>query len=67
MNFDFTKTIINGIKFWTKQLVQNEISKIDAFGDADPLASLLEADLIDPAVDENNAIYTDENGNIYSL
>lgn len=67
MNFDFTKTLVNGIKFWTKEYVQDEISKMGTSGDADPIMTLSEIGFVDPTVNENNLIYTDENGTIFSL
>lgn len=29
MNFDFTKTIINGLKFWTKEFVEDKVTSVE--------------------------------------
>ena len=67
MNFDFTKTLVNGIKFWTQEYVQDEIASIGSSGDIGPIMTLAELGFVDPIVNENNFIYTDENGAIFSL
>lgn len=62
MNFDFTETIINGLKIWTKKAVDERIGN-----ENNALDLLSEMDIVDPVTDMDGAILTDLDGSILSL
>ena len=75
---NYIKTILNAIKLMVARSVadwdQTDPKQLNYIKnkpkeatDEDAIALLTEAGVIDPVVDENNATYVDENGNIYSL
>lgn len=75
---NFTKTIINSIKFWVNgQLndlkskfyedLETKIDKDSEMTNDDALNLLLELSVVEPVTNENGAVFTNENGAIYVL
>lgn len=66
MNFDYTKTIINGIKHWTN----DQINKIDSSSEIiedEFLTWLNDEKVVEPLVDKSGAIYTSIDDELYIL
>lgn len=66
MNFDYTKTIINGIKHWTN----DQINKIDSSSEIiedEFLTWLNDEKVVEPLTDKSGAIYTSIDDELYIL
>lgn len=62
MTIDFIKTIISGMKIWTKEAVDERIGN-----ENNALDLLSEMDIVDPVTDMDGAILIDLDGSILSL
>lgn len=66
MNFDYTKTIINGIKHWTNDQI-NKIGSSSEIIEDEFLTWLNDEKVVEPLVDKSGAIYTSIDDELYIL